>query len=267
MPYVGNKSTTFNTFSATDVSVTDDLTVTDDASVGGDLAITGATTVTGNVGIGITPTVKLDVLLDTDKRIAFSGGIGEIGSTAGFQTINSAGSALTGFGIRASEIRFATDSSEKMRIDSIGAITKPLQPAFLVKKNANQNNIAASTHTDVTFETEVFDTNSDFASNVFTAPVTGKYLLGCSILFGQPAQDAGYIGIRIKTSNRDYRPSMQDYAGMDSALEYWSVGNAFVCDMDANDTAFVSFYQSSGTAQTDIQESADTTNFYGYLLG
>ena len=44
MPYVGNKSTTFNTFSATDVSVTDDLTVTDDASVGGDLAVTGVAT-------------------------------------------------------------------------------------------------------------------------------------------------------------------------------------------------------------------------------
>jgi len=39
MPYVGNKSTTFNTFSATDVSVTDDLTVTDDASVGGTVTV------------------------------------------------------------------------------------------------------------------------------------------------------------------------------------------------------------------------------------
>ena len=41
MPYVGNKSTTFNTFSATDISVTDDLTVTDDASVGGELTVGG----------------------------------------------------------------------------------------------------------------------------------------------------------------------------------------------------------------------------------
>ena len=49
MPYVGNKSTTFNTFSATDISVTDDLTVTDDASVGGDLAVTGTTTVAAPV--------------------------------------------------------------------------------------------------------------------------------------------------------------------------------------------------------------------------
>jgi len=41
MPYVGNKSTTFNTFSATDVSVTDDLTVTDDATIGGALSAKG----------------------------------------------------------------------------------------------------------------------------------------------------------------------------------------------------------------------------------
>ena len=57
MPYVGNKSTTFNTFSATDVSVTDDLTVTDDATVG------------GNLGIGNTsPSQRLDVQESTVNK-------------------------------------------------------------------------------------------------------------------------------------------------------------------------------------------------------
>ena len=162
---------------------------------------------------------------------------------------------------------FFTADTKAMEIGFIGAVTMPLQPAFLVKKNADQNDIAINTHTTVPFQTEVFDTNADFASNTFTAPVAGKYLLGCSILLSDLAQDADYISIRIKTSNRDYRGSMQDYAGMDTALVYWSVGNSFVCDMDANDTVFVSFYQSGGTAQTNILESADTTNFYGYLLG
>ena len=64
----------------------------------------------GNVGIGITPTAKLDLLIDTDKRLTFTGGISEIGSVAGFQSINSAGSALKPFGIRAEDIRFATGS-------------------------------------------------------------------------------------------------------------------------------------------------------------
>jgi hypothetical protein len=76
----------------------------------------------GNVGIGITPTAKLDLLIDTDKRLTFSGGIGEIGNVAGFQSINSAGSALEPFGIRAEDIRFATGSSERLRIDSDGNV-------------------------------------------------------------------------------------------------------------------------------------------------
>jgi hypothetical protein len=75
-----------------------------------------------NLGIGITPTAKLDLLIDTDKRLTFLGGIGEIGNVAGFQSINSAGSALEPFGIRAEDIRFATGSSERMRIDSSGNV-------------------------------------------------------------------------------------------------------------------------------------------------
>ena len=77
----------------------------------------------GNVGIGITPTTKLDLEIDTDKRLTFSGSISEIGSVAGFQSINSAGSALGGFGIRADTIRFATGSSERMRIHSSGCVS------------------------------------------------------------------------------------------------------------------------------------------------
>ena len=56
----------------------------------------------------------------TDKNIVYSGGIGEIGNLAGFQCVNDAQSGNTGFGIRASEIRFAITSAEKVRIDSDG---------------------------------------------------------------------------------------------------------------------------------------------------
>jgi hypothetical protein len=142
-----------------DLTVTDDASIGGDATITGTLGVTGnitgtlATaaqpnitsvgTLTGftstgiddnadataitidsseNVGIGITPTAKLDLLIDTDKRLTFSGGIGEIGNVAGFQSINSAGSALEPFGIRAEDIRFATGSSERLRIDSSGNV-------------------------------------------------------------------------------------------------------------------------------------------------
>lgn len=96
----------------------DDLIIGRGSTVGtnADLIINGS----GQIGIGITPTTKLDLEIDTDKRITFSGSISEIGSVAGFQSINSAGSALGGFGIRADTIRFATGSSERLRIDDSG---------------------------------------------------------------------------------------------------------------------------------------------------
>ena len=95
----------------------------------------------GNVGIGVTPTSKLDLEIDTDKRLTFSGGISEIGSVAGFQSINSAGSALKPFGIRAEDIRFATGSSERMRINSSGQVlVNPLgvsTPSFAFTNDTN----------------------------------------------------------------------------------------------------------------------------------
>ena len=60
MPYVGNKSTTFNTFSATDVSVTDDLTVTDDAAVGGNLTVTGSSILNGGLDVAGNLTIDTD---------------------------------------------------------------------------------------------------------------------------------------------------------------------------------------------------------------
>jgi hypothetical protein len=65
----------------------------------------------------------LDIRLGTDKRVTWSGGIGEIGNTAGFQAINTAGSALAAFGIRASELKFATGSATRLTIDASGNVS------------------------------------------------------------------------------------------------------------------------------------------------
>lgn len=71
----------------------------------------------GNVGIGISPASPLHINMGTDKNIQFSGGIGEIGSVPGFQATNDASSGLRSMGMRASTLRFATGSSERLRIE------------------------------------------------------------------------------------------------------------------------------------------------------
>jgi hypothetical protein len=67
----------------------------------------------------------LDIRLGTDKRVIWAGNLSEIGSTAGFQAVNTAGSALSGFGIRASELKFATGSATRLTIDATGDVTVP----------------------------------------------------------------------------------------------------------------------------------------------
>ena len=59
----------------------------------------------------------VDIRTGTDKRISFSGNIGEIGSVAGFQGLNDAGSGLRSMGMRGSTLRFATGSAERLRIE------------------------------------------------------------------------------------------------------------------------------------------------------
>ena len=76
-------------------------------------------------GIIVETSGGLDVRMGTDKRVIWSGTIGEIGNVAGFQATNTVGSANEAFGIRATDIRFATGSDERVRITDTGvAINK-----------------------------------------------------------------------------------------------------------------------------------------------
>jgi len=49
------------------------------------------------------------------------------------------------------------------------------QPAFFAYPSASSTNISSSTWTKVTLDTEVFDTNNNFASSRFTPTVAGYY--------------------------------------------------------------------------------------------
>ena len=120
---------------------------------------------------------------------------------------------------------------------------------------------AGSTAT-VVLSTEVYDQNNDFASNTFTAPVTGKYFLVFTVLFTDVDTDCTEIEIRINTSNRIYRlfivPSKQLSAD-------GSIGDSFsvVADMDANDTAIIQVTPTNGANQMNIHHY---TFFSGCLL-
>ena len=135
----------------------------------------------------------------------------------------------------------------------------PKQPAFNATNDGTQSNIALATQVTVALGTERFDQNADFASDTFTAPVTGKYQLNIFIRIDSLDSAAHYYELRILTSNSGYGIIMDPDFGQDQA--YFNMAFAVLADMDASDTAKVELRQEGGTQQTDILDA----RFSGFL--
>jgi len=243
-------------------SVADTVSASDGGSFGGNVGVGGTLSVTGNVIspitlAGTTPTLTIGDAGAEDTKIVFDGNAQDyhIGLD------DSADTLVIGKGS-------ALGTTTAMSFDANGIITKPLQPAFLAYASGYQNNIAVGSDVTVVFDTEVFDANADFASNTFTAPVTGKYQLQTTVRTQDVATASHYYYLQLVTSNRAYLSSIIDPRGFDADVGYLSMHMTVLADMDANDTAFVRIVQHSGTQQTDIQggSSEYSTHFSGYLV-
>jgi len=154
-------------------------------------------------------------------------------------------------------------TTSHMVIDANGIITKPLQPAFLALSDTSNTNFAINTVHTVGFATEIFDNNGDFASSKFTAPVTGRYQLNALFYFEDVASSAQYLQCNLVTSNRTYY-AITDGEGYDATVTYHTFTTSVLADMDAGDTAIMSYRQQAGDVQIDL--SASNTYFSGYLV-
>jgi len=157
---------------------------------------------------------------------------------------------------------FNANNAERLSISSAGEVTMPSQPAFSATPSSIQYDIPLGGVT-VVLGTEIFDTGSNFASNTFTAPVTGKYQLTARVRLNNVDSAATYYVLRILTSNRSYNTVIDPDFGQDAA--YWTQFLSVLADMDAGDTCLISVLQLGGAAQTDIHASS-YTNFSGYLV-
>lgn len=155
-------------------------------------------------------------------------------------------------------IRMDTNGVERWIMTAAGERTMPTQPAFLVQPAIGQDNVATGSQIDIVFGTEIVDQSSDFASNTFTAPVTGRYQINASILMASVDTAATGYGIRIVTSNRSYESSFTPLFSGDLT---WFVNVGVLADMDASDTAKITFEQTAGAAQTDISTSSFFSGF------
>ena len=166
------------------------------------------------------------------------------------------------------DLIFATGASEaadeRMRIDSDGAVTKPSNPAFLARNSSTDSNVTGNgTEVTIDFDTEVFDQGGDFASDTFTAPVTGRYQLNVSCEVAGVTSSHTIGQLQIKTSNRTIMADQNDTfqsAGSNGQCMYHG---SFLADMDAGDTVTCTMAVHNGSQVVDILPN--NTHFSGFL--
>jgi hypothetical protein len=206
----------------------------------------------GKVGIGTTPTLALDIS-STDPRIYM------------IDTTNSASTYKTKFGQYNDTFLISTNNGDNdaIKIYATGEVTKPLQPVFLVRPTSDQVDLPTGS-TTVAWGAEIFDVGSNFASNTFTAPVTGKYQFNLSAYLNHIDVDTTLFEFNFVSSNRLQRlmimnPS-KDYTS--DSNEFHSMNASAILDMDANDTVYVRIDITGGGGVIHLNGSAPSSAFY-----
>jgi hypothetical protein len=136
-------------------------------------------------------------------------------------------------------------------------------PAFSAYLGGSTQSINSGSFTKVTFDTETFDTNNNFASNRFTPTVAGYYQLNTNILFNSIASGVICI-VAIYKNGGNYARGNGGYLSNTSGdIEILATTLAYA--NGTTDYFEVYVYQNSGSAKT-VYNDAGLTSFNGCLV-
>jgi hypothetical protein len=136
------------------------------------------------------------------------------------------------------------------------------QPTFRVYSASNQS-ISASTVTKVTFGTEQWDTNNNFASSTFTPTVAGYYQINCCAEVSG-ATNATYVEVFIYKNGSVY--SYNQYNAAPTAI--FNTATAPISDIVYcnGSTDYVEVYVASSATSPVIYSGSTKTWFSGCLV-
>jgi hypothetical protein len=127
---------------------------------------------------------------------------------------------------------------------------------------AGNQNFSKSVETQVAYDTERFDQGNNFASNTFTAPVTGKYVFNVNMgIVATNAATEFYCYLLASGLTYFLQECDPTYAG--SAFGFSA---SIIVAMTAGDTAIVKTFASGGTGTYSIFSGNGGPSFSGYLL-
>ena len=159
-----------------------------------------------------------------------------------------------------------------LTVDNLNISNKINNPSFAVKKGSDNQALSSATWTKVTFDTELFDSNNNFASSRFTPTVAGQYYF-CADLHHYNSANAATT-IRNTALYKNGSAHTQTLRTENSAPGYTiKVEVSAIIEMNGT-TDYVEVY-ARGTFSSGTYTIADDTNngfangntFVGFKLG
>ncbi len=150
-----------------------------------------------------------------------------------------------------------------------GQVTKPLQSAFAAYNSTSPTNVTGDgTFYTAPFDTEQFDVNSDFASNTFTAPVTGKYKFNVTIAMSNLTAAHNVTSIFLTTSSAiaNYISGYDGGGLIRASDDKYIMSTACFISLTAGNTVYVRFSVFSSTKTITMVGGLGYTSFSGYLV-
>ena len=170
--------------------------------------------------------------------------------------------------LKVGTIQDHANSNTAISISNTGQVTMPNSSGFVpefvawsVQKNGNMT-IGNAVQTQVTWQTENFDTHNAFASNAFTVPSGqgGYYNVGFFINWKDSwsAQIIHYI--RVNSSVK--ATFMEQKTGNEMGE-----GGSQILQVNAGDVIDIAVYQPSGGNKEIYGQDNTSTRFWGYRVG
>jgi hypothetical protein len=198
-----------------------------------DLTTSGELVIGGSSGpVGATLTAGSNVTITNgDGSISIAAASGGIASVAADTTPQVGGSA--GFDLQA-QLLVGNGGTTGIAISANGEVTMAAQPAVLALNSSLDSNVTGNgTQATVDYDDEIFDQNGDFASDTFTAPVTGRYLLVANIELEGMTAAGDTMNCNFNGANRSYTYTWNTTNNLPSAATAQLIN---IMDMDASDT-------------------------------